>query len=418
MANQISDERFKCAYDKLVDIDTLQPNPKNPNKHPDRQIEMLAKIIKYQGQRAPIVVSNRSGFITKGHGRLMALQKLGFDKVAVDYQDYADEAQEYADMVADNKIAELAEHDDKFMTDIILAEFPDIDLELLGLDDFTLEMPFEGKTDEDAVPDNAPARVQLGDVYQLGEHRLMCGDSTDKKCVEYLMNGEKADMVFTDPPYNLEENGQLKRTNKTESKTESFGDWDVGFNPVKSLENMTNFTTENSHIFVCTSSYLFGSKHDWFKKQNHKPNYLVWCKANPMPSLSKKSFVQSTELIVHSRKGSPNFIYPSGANLKNIIYGNVQKHEFGYPTQKPLYVVEHCIAPTSGSVLDLFGGSGSTLIACEKTKRKCFMMELDPHYCDVIIKRWEDFTGQQAKLVSSPGEKQPNRGTVSFAESL
>lgn len=127
------EEKFKCAYTELVDIDTLVENPKNNNKHPEKQIEMLAKIIKYQGQRSPIVVSNRSGFIVKGHGRLQALKKLGYTKVAVDYQDYENEAQEYADMIADNKIAELAEFD----MDMVMVELPELDLdtELLGIVD-------------------------------------------------------------------------------------------------------------------------------------------------------------------------------------------------------------------------------------------------------------------------------------------
>lgn len=128
--------KFNCAYTEIVELHKLQPNPKNPNTHPDRQIELLAKIIDYQGQRSPIVVSKRSGFITKGHGRLMAIQKLGWEKAAVDYQDYDSEAQEYADIVADNKISELAKHDDsKMIEDLKLIDLDDF--ELLGMDDFS-----------------------------------------------------------------------------------------------------------------------------------------------------------------------------------------------------------------------------------------------------------------------------------------
>ncbi len=131
--------KINCAYTELVELHKLQPNPKNPNKHPDKQIEMLAKIIDYQGQRAPIVVSKRSGFITKGHGRLMAITKLGWAQCAVDYQDYESEAQEYADMVADNKIAELAEHDDNFMIDTIKElEMTEFDFTLMGIENLSL----------------------------------------------------------------------------------------------------------------------------------------------------------------------------------------------------------------------------------------------------------------------------------------
>ena len=132
--------KFNCAYSELVDIHKLQENPKNPNKHPDRQIEMLAKIIDYQGQRSPVVVSKRSGWVVKGHGRLEALRALGWAQVAVDFQDYESEAQEFADMVADNKIAELANHDDNLMIQGIKdLDLEEMDFELLGLDDFSIE---------------------------------------------------------------------------------------------------------------------------------------------------------------------------------------------------------------------------------------------------------------------------------------
>ena len=163
--------KIDCAYDELVDIHKLQINPKNPNKHPAKQIDLLDKIIDYQGQRSPIIVSKRSGFITKGHGRLDAIKKLGWTKAAVDYQEYSDEAQEYADMVADNKIAELAENDDKLMIDTILGEFPKIDTELLGLNDFK-------------IPDFSPGSIE--DQGKLDETKVTlmecphCGESFEK----------------------------------------------------------------------------------------------------------------------------------------------------------------------------------------------------------------------------------------------
>lgn len=131
---------FKCAYDKLVDIDHIIENPRNANQHPDKQIAMLSKIIKHQGQRSPLVVSNRSGYLVKGHGRLMALKALGWTQAAVDFQDYENEAQEFQDMIADNKIAELASHDDNMMIQSIKdLDLGEMDFELLGLDDFSIE---------------------------------------------------------------------------------------------------------------------------------------------------------------------------------------------------------------------------------------------------------------------------------------
>ena len=143
--------KINCAYTELVDINHLVENPKNPNKHPAKQIDLLAKIIDYQGQRSPIVVSKRSGFITKGHGRLAALKQLAFDKVAVDYQDYESEAMEYADVIADNKIAELAEHDDIMMLDSIkdLNLDIDFDMDLFGMPDLVVDVSFSPSTLED-----------------------------------------------------------------------------------------------------------------------------------------------------------------------------------------------------------------------------------------------------------------------------
>jgi hypothetical protein len=195
--------KVECAYDELIDTDLLVPNPKNPNKHPDNQIKLLAKIMKHQGWRSPIVVSNRSGFIIKGHGRLEAARLNGWSKAPVDKQDYASEAYEYADMVADNKIAELASSDMNMIIDDVKLLGDDFDLDLLGIPDFELPELIEPQCDEDEVPDHVEPKSKLGDIYQLGRHRLMCGNSTSIDAVEKLMDGEKSCITFTSPPYNL-----------------------------------------------------------------------------------------------------------------------------------------------------------------------------------------------------------------------
>jgi site-specific DNA-methyltransferase (adenine-specific) len=249
------------------------------------------------------------------------------------------------------------------------------------------EKEIDAVEDDYEQPDTIQTDIVLGDLFEIGEHRLLCGDSTDSDAVAKLMDGQKADMVFTDPPYNLQERGQTKRTNKTESKREDFGDWDVKFNPLDVIPNIFLFTAENANIYICTSSYLFGEIHNELEQMGLKPNYVVWCKNNPMPSLSKNRFVQATELIIHGIKGKPTFNYPKGENLPNYFNGNVEPHEFGHPTQKPIYVVEHFINKENGSILDLFMGSGSTMVASHQLKRKCYGMELDPKYCQVIIDR-------------------------------
>jgi DNA modification methylase len=191
------------------------------------------------------------------------------------------------------------------------------------LTDWGLELPFdntpvlEAEEDDYEAPSEIKTDIVLGDLIEIGNHRLLCGDSTDSDAVARLMDGQKADMVFTDPPYNLQERGQTKRTNKTESKRQDFGEWDVAFNPLDVIPNIYLYTAENANIYICTSSYLFGDN-------------------------------------------------PKGENLPNYFMGNVEAHKFGHPTQKPIYVVEHFINKENGSILDLFLGSGSTMVAAHQ----------------------------------------------------
>ena len=338
----------------------------------------------------PIVV-NPEMVVIGGNMRFKACKAAGLKEAPV-YMATWGETKDREFIIKDN----VSSGENDF--DILANEWDAEELNEWGLDVWTGEPEeTEGLTDPDDVPEvPEEPKTKLGDLYILGDHRLLCGDSTKAEDVEKLMNGEKADTVFTDPPYNLQERGQTKRTNKTDSKREDFGEWDVGFNPLKVLPHLIDFTQKNAHIFICTSNYLFGEIHKNLEERGLKPNYLVWCKKNPMPSLAKNRFVQATELIIHAVKGSPLFKYPKGENLPNFFVGNVEAHEFGHPTQKPIYVIENCVKHTDGILLDLFLGSGSTLIAAEKTRRKCYGMELDPKYCDVIVKRWEDFTGKKA----------------------
>lgn len=383
--------RFECAHDELVELHKLVENPRNPNKHPDRQIEMLAKIIDYQGQRAPIVVSNQSGFIVKGHGRLEALKRLGWEKAAVDFQDYESEAQEFADLVADNKIAELAEHDDNMMIEGI-KHFEIDDFELLGLDDFALpDEPIEAQCDEDEVPEQVDTRCKPDDIWQLGRHRLMCGDSTSIDAVERLMNGEKADMVFTDPPYgmNLDTDYSKLPSTKDEGnkKYRPIAGDGQDFRPelINSIFASFNY---------CSEIFIFGA--DYFAEllsNKNNGSWIVWDKR--IDEKFDKMFGSAFELCWSKNKHKREI-----ARFNNTLFGgDIEARGKVHPTQKPTKLIEWFFNKWGNNndlVADLFGGSGSTLIACEKTNRKCFMMEIDPHYCDVILARWEKYTGKQA----------------------
>lgn len=201
-----------CSFTELVDIINLQPNPRNPNKHGDKQVALLAKIIRHQGWRAPIVVSRRSGFVVAGHGRMQAAQLLQVEKVPVDFQDFATEADEYAHLVADNRIAELAEISDAELAGILRELDGKIDLDLTGFDSAALtELDgFSEESEVDAEPQIDKAEelrakwgVEPGQLWELGDHRLLCGDSTIPEHVAKLMRGEKAQLIHADPPYGM-----------------------------------------------------------------------------------------------------------------------------------------------------------------------------------------------------------------------
>jgi DNA modification methylase len=362
---------------KRVPISQVIPNPTNPRIIKDDKFKKLVKSIEEFPQMLelrPIVVDSNM-VVLGGNMRLKACIAAGLKEVPIIVADQLTDAQKGEFIIKDN--VGFGEWD----WDLLANEW---DVE--ALTDWGLELPFdntpvlEAEEDDYEAPSEIKTDIVLGDLIEIGNHRLLCGDSTDSDAVARLMDGQKADMVFTDPPYNLQERGQTKRTNKTESKRQDFGEWDVAFNPLDVIPNIYLYTAENANIYICTSSYLFGDIHNELEKLDLKPNYVVWCKNNPMPSLSKNRFVQATELIIHAIKGKPTFNYPKGENLPNYFMGNVEAHKFGHPTQKPIYVVEHFIN-------DLFLGSGSTMVAAHQLQRKCYGMELDPKYCQVIVDR-------------------------------
>lgn len=377
-------------------------NPKNPNKHPDRQIELLAKIIDYQGQRSPIVVSKRSGFITKGHGRLMALKKLGWEKAAVDMQDYESEAQEYADVVADNKIAELAKHDDSMMIDEI-KHLGIEDFELLGLENFDLPVTIDESKEEgeNDLPENVDTRCKPGDVWLLGEHRLLCGDSTNIQHVEKLMDGNKADLIVTDPPYNVAyEDSKGQKIQNDSMDDSSFYDF-----LLSAFSSMAAVTKPGAgfYIFHADSeglNFRAAVKAAGFDLKQ----CCIWVKDQFV--MGRQDYHWQHEPILYG--WLPGAAHHWHTDRKQTTTWNFERPKRGgeHPTMKPIKLLEYPIGNSSRpgqNVLDLFGGSGSTLITSEKLQRKCFMMELDPHYCDVILSRWEKYSGKEAKL-SKPVE--------------
>ena len=390
---------IKSQEIKLVPLKDIKLNPKNRNKHPKEQIDEIARIIQYQGFRRPGTISNRSGFLSCGEGRYLAAKRLKMTHMPVMFQDYEDEIQEYADGIADNAIDKWAILDfQKINTDI--GELGPFDISLLGIKDFQVDVAdrFEDK-DADEVPEEVEPIARLGQIYQLGEHRLMCGDSTDEATVSLLMNGEKADMVFTDPPYGMfldadysSMASKFKGSSGGNKYNQVIGD-NEDFKPELIQTVFDNFD-------YCKEIFLWGA--DYYSDilpDKNGGSWVVWDKRGD--ESADKMFGSTFELCWSKSRHKRDIARVKWAG----IFGMEKEHDKKrvHPTQKPSLLIEWFFdkwGKDTKSVVDIYGGSGSTLIACEKTNRKCFMMELDPHYIDVIIARWEKFTGQKAELLN------------------
>ena len=387
---------------QLVDIDSLVLNPKNNNKHPKEQIDRLAKLIQYQGFRNPVVVSKRTGFVLAGHGRIEAAKIAGLKEVPAMFQDFDNEAQEYAYLTSDNAIASWAELDLSAVNTEMLDLGPDFDIDLLGIKDFVIEPieKFEPQSDEDAVPDVVHPITRKGDVWLLGNHRLMCGDSTMIDDVEKLMNGEKADMVFTDPPYRQSANSggcfDDRESRKKLIDSDNLNSFDPSgfFSVLEIIKPQT--------IYAFTSKDLIKEYIENFEEKNW--TLLTMVKRNPIPQKNNKFLTDTEYLFCIREKGAfwrNDLHYDYYRRFQQI---NVKPSQFGHPTEKQ---VEYCekyfelSSKANDNVVDLFSGSGTTLIVSEKLGRKFYGMELDEKYCDIIIKRWEQYTGKKATLESA-----------------
>jgi DNA modification methylase len=394
------DIKIHCKYDELVNPKDLKNYSKNRNKHPQSQIERLGRMYRHHGIRHAIIVDVDRKVIAAGHGRKLAAIREGIAAFPVVYQKFETEEDLYTFCQADNALTLESELDFAGIN-FDIQELGPFDLDKLGIPDFAVDVAdkFEGK-DADEVPDEVEPVAKLGQVYKLGNHRLMCGDSTDSASVEVLMNGEKADMVFTDPPYGVSYTGGLQDGEnglKGESRKMIKND------DIDLYEDAVRIASEFciGPVFMFYADTVpFGLYRGIEKVGGEVVALIIWKKKGGYGALGA-SYKPNHEpcVIWKQKKHKLNFI---GDTTENRIW-EIDKDGINklHPTQKPVSIPERAIKNHNApKVLDLFGGSGSTLIACEKTNRKCYMMELDPHYVDVIIARWEKFTGQKAELLN------------------
>lgn len=384
-----------------VPLADLTLDPKNARKHSKKNLDSIKGSLSKFGQQKPIVI-DADGKVIAGNGTLAAAIALGWETIQVVRTElFGSDAVAYA--LADNRTAELAEWDELILGDTLKSlDNVGFDIESIGFD--PLPVNNEGNTDPDDIPGDVETRCKLGELWILGEHRLLCGDSTKIDQVEMLMGGEKANILLTDPPYGVsyaEKNAFLnmiapasriqKRIENDHGSIDESGEIWLGA-----------FSAARANSFEDASFYIFSpqggdlmmmmmiQKACWTLK-----HMLVWVKNNHV--LGRCDYHYKHEPVFYGWADTHKF-YGGSSCFSVLQYPKPMKNDL-HPTMKPIELLEHLIGNSSlkgGNVLDVFLGSGSTLIACEKTGRRCFGMEIDPHYCDVIITRWEQFTGKTA----------------------
>ena len=469
-----------CAFDKLMNPKDLVGNPRNPNQHPQEQIELLAHIIQSQGWRAPITVSKRSGYVVRGHGRLAAALNFGAESVPVDYQDYANEAEEWADLIADNRLAELSDIDNTKIADLIAdMDTGEVPVILTGyseeeISDLIAAIAGEGDAEADGVDNEEPPPAipmsRTGDLWLLGEHRVLCGSATDREAVARLMDGEKAHCVFTDPPYGVSyetasgkfemlENDDLTQDNLVQElllpafrNAAEFTVDDAGFYIWHASSTRQDFyyaltaagLQERQTIIWAKNGIVLGhAQYQWAHepcfycaKGNDAPRFFgdraqhtVWRVTRRTSGTMETTIAGG--LTITDGAGSKLHIADKPPKEKKSRYLRVEKdrgvflyspdktttlwevsRETGaeHPTQKPVELVTKALQNSTQEgeiVLDLFGGSGSTLIGAEKTHRRGFLTEIDPKYVDVIVNRYARITGNVGGVLIRDGRQIP-----------
>ena len=389
-----------------IAIKALQPYERNARTHSPEQIDKIADSIREFGFLNPVLIDSNN-MIIAGHGRVLAAKKLKMKEVPYLRVEDLTPTQVRAYILADNKLAEDAGWDELLVSQELEAlQEENFDIELTGfsLDDIILDG--EGENDpitEDEIPEEVETRCKLGDIWQLGEHRLICGDSTDITVIDRLMNEIKADLYLTDPPYNVDytdgHDNERKILNDHFETDEQCGQelW------------LPAFSNALLHCNDCCSVYCFmpqGGTHMMMMMMMGKAGWqvkheLIWRKQSIV--LNRADYNYQHEPFLYGWNKTHKF-YGKG-KFKNTSVWEFDRPTKSkeHPTMKPIELLAEILlnATKKGDVvLDTFGGSGSTLIACEQLNRKCRMCELDPHYCDVIVKRWENLTGKEAVKVN------------------
>lgn len=391
----------------LKKIADIRPYENNPRKNDDA-VKYVAESIKSFGFKVPIVI-DKNGVIVAGHTRYKAAKKLNYTEVPCIVADDLTDEQIKAFRLADNKVAEKAEWDFELL-ECELDELFDFDMTVFGFDEEEEEekKPEIYEDDYEIEPPEEP-KAKRGDIYKLGNHRLMCGDSTSIEDVERLMAGEKASMGFTDPPWNVNY-GAVKEGNAQGYRPRTILNDFMGTEDFKEFMNKA-FASLNFAMKDGAMTYVVMSAQEWgnmmltlAQNNYHWSSTIIWNKDSLV--LSRKDYHTKYEPIWYGWKEGTRLCPLEDRKQSDVWDIPRPKKSEEHPTMKPVELVARALTNSSKKgdiVIDLFGGSGTTLIASEQTDRCCRMMELDPKYVDVIVNRWEQLTGEKAELINDSG---------------
>ena len=383
--------KLKIEY---LPLEVLTPYERNARKHEAADVETIKNSINEFGMSDPIGIWGDKNIIVEGHGRLLALKELGHTQAPCIRLDHLTDEQRRAYALAHNKTAEMSSWDfDAVESEIAALE---MDMSQFG---FEIDIDDDITVIEDEAPEvdeEAPPVSQLGDIWQLGRHRLLCGDSTDPLNIDLLMNGNKADLVLSDPPYGMfldtdfsDIKGSLSKSHTQGNKYEKV----IGDNEDFTPELITTFF---NNFDYCKEMFLFGA--DYFAEllpNKNDGSWLVWDKRKESQA---DGVGAEFELIWSKEKHKRRMLRHDWFGFLSSQNADDARNRV-HPTQKPVTLLCDIInqwGKGCDNIVDLYGGSGSTLIACEQLNRACYTMELDPKYCDVIVRRWETLTGEKA----------------------
>jgi len=383
-------------------IDRLLPYIRNARTHTEEQVAQVAASIREFGWTNPILVA-ADGTIIAGHARLAAARKLKMTEVPVIVLDHLTDAQRRALVLADNRLALDAGWDEEMLrVELASLQEDGFDLDIVGFTDEELEDLLrdpeetrDGLTDEDSVPEEQETAITVpGDVWVLGDHRLLCGDATSMDAIQTVLAGGLADMAFTDPPYNVDYVG--KTAKKLTIGNDALGGKFYDF----LREACTNvLTATKGAIYICMSS---SELHTLFRAftdaGGHWSTFVIWAKHHF--TLGRSDYQRMYEPILYGWRDGTDHFWCGARDQGDVWFIKRPMANLEHPTMKPVELVERALrnsSKTRDTILDVFGGSGTTLIACEKSRRQARLIELEPRYCDVIVRRWQEYTGESAR---------------------